>query len=44
MAEINIFNTFSFKKWTQKLREEKMEDEIQRQRMDQVLIFVSNNK
>lgn len=35
MAE-NIFNTFSFKKWTEKLREQKMEEEIQKQRMDQV--------
>ncbi|KAI6214856.1 hypothetical protein M3Y94_00317600 [Aphelenchoides besseyi] len=37
MADINIFNTFSFKKWSARLREMKMEEEIQKQRMEQVV-------
>ncbi|CAD5221458.1 unnamed protein product [Bursaphelenchus xylophilus] len=36
MADINVFNTFSFKKWSERLREQKIEEEIQRQRIEQV--------
>ena len=31
MADTNIFNTFSFKVWSERLREAKMEEEIQKQ-------------
>lgn len=34
----NIFNTFSFTKWTERLREQKMEEEIQKQRMEQAIL------
>ncbi|KAH7698652.1 Protein F48E8.8 [Aphelenchoides avenae] len=36
MGEINVFNTFSFKKWSDRLKEQKIEEEVQKQRMEQV--------
>uniref|UniRef100_A0A914E6P3 Uncharacterized protein n=1 Tax=Acrobeloides nanus TaxID=290746 RepID=A0A914E6P3_9BILA len=32
----NVFNTFSFKKWAERLREQKLDEESQKQRMEQV--------
>uniref|UniRef100_A0AC34RFP4 Uncharacterized protein n=1 Tax=Panagrolaimus sp. JU765 TaxID=591449 RepID=A0AC34RFP4_9BILA len=34
--DTNVFNTFSFKKWSERLKEKKIEDESQRQRLEQV--------
>ena len=36
MGDTNVFNTFSFKKWSERLKEKKIEDESQRQRLEQV--------
>uniref|UniRef100_A0A7E4VTX1 INCENP_ARK-bind domain-containing protein n=1 Tax=Panagrellus redivivus TaxID=6233 RepID=A0A7E4VTX1_PANRE len=36
MGDINVFNTFSFKRWSERLKEKKIEDESQQQRLKQV--------
>lgn len=36
MDENNVFNSFSFKKWANYVRKEKIENEILQQRMEQV--------
>lgn len=37
MDEYNVFNSFSFKKWAKYVRERRLEEEMRRQRMEQVI-------
>jgi len=36
MEENNVFNSFSFERWADYVKQEKIEEEILKQRMDQV--------
>lgn len=41
MEENNVFNSFSFKKWSDYVRNEKIENEILKQRMEQVFLNIN---